>query len=187
MARMLDDRSKLLLKTLVERYIADGTPVGSRTLSRTSGLDLSPATIRNVMADLEELGLIHSPHTSAGRVPTPRGYRIFVDTLLKVQPLELGETAQIEGGIRADEPQRVLSTAASLLSSLSHFAGVVMIPRRTRSRPTASETRTAGMFSESCRASVRVASWAGAVVVMAKDMRVGQGRKGKAKCGKIAG
>ena len=128
---MLDKRAQTLLKALVERYIADGQPVGSRTLSRQSGIDLSPATIRNVMADLEELGLIHSPHTSAGRVPTPRGYRLFVDTLLKVQPLELGEAAQIEGGIRADEPQRVLSTAASLLSSLSHFAGVVMTPRRT--------------------------------------------------------
>ncbi len=128
---MLDKRAQTLLKALVERYIADGQPVGSRTLSRQTGIDLSPATIRNVMADLEELGLIHSPHTSAGRVPTPRGYRIFVDTLLKVQPLELGETAQIKGGIRADEPQRVLNTAAALLSSLSHFAGVVMIPRRT--------------------------------------------------------
>jgi heat shock gene repressor HrcA len=93
---MLDKRAQTLLKALVERYIADGQPVGSRTLSRQTGIDLSPATIRNVMADLEELGLIHSPHTSAGRVPTPRGYRIFVDTLLKVQPLELGETAQIE-------------------------------------------------------------------------------------------
>ncbi len=114
----------------MERYIADGQPVGSRTLSRHSGIDLSPATIRNVMADLEELGLIHSPHTSAGRVPTPRGYRLFVDTLLTVQPLEVEQTAQIEGGIRADEPQRVLSAAAGLLSNLSHFAGVVMTPRR---------------------------------------------------------
>ena len=78
---MLDDRAKLLLKALVERYIADGQPVGSRTLSKASGLDLSPATIRNVMSDLEELGLIASPHTSAGRVPTSRGYRLFVDTI----------------------------------------------------------------------------------------------------------
>jgi heat-inducible transcriptional repressor len=79
---MLDDRAKLLLKALVERYIADGQPVGSRTLSRASGLELSPATIRNVMSDLEELGLIASPHTSAGRIPTARGYRLFVDTML---------------------------------------------------------------------------------------------------------
>jgi len=85
---MLDRRAKTLLKSLVERYIADGQPVGSRTLARHSGLDLSPATIRNVMADLEELGLIASPHTSAGRVPTPAGYRFFVDTLLKVEPLD---------------------------------------------------------------------------------------------------
>jgi len=127
---MLDSRAQTLLKTLIERYIADGQPVGSRTLSRHSGLDLSPATIRNVMADLEEMGLIASPHTSAGRIPTPRGYRLFVDTLLTVQPLEHEQTEQIEGRLRADEPQRVLSTAASLLSSLSHFAGVVMTPRR---------------------------------------------------------
>ncbi|TXL66162.1 heat-inducible transcriptional repressor HrcA [Zeimonas arvi] len=127
---MLDARAQTLLKTLIERYIADGQPVGSRTLSRHSGLDLSPATIRNVMADLEEMGLIASPHTSAGRVPTPRGYRLFVDTLLTVQPLEHGQTEQIEGRLRADEPQRLLSTAASLLSNLSHFAGVVMTPRR---------------------------------------------------------
>ena len=82
---MLDDRAKLLLKVLVERYIADGQPIGSRTLSRSSGLELSPATIRNVMADLEELGLIASPHTSAGRIPTARGYRLFVDTMLTAQ------------------------------------------------------------------------------------------------------
>ena len=127
---MLDRRAQTLLKALVERYISDGQPVGSRTLSRHAGIDLSPATIRNVRADLEALGLIHSPHTSAGRVPTPRGYRLFVDTLLKVQPLEVEQTARIEGGLRADEPQRVLSAAASMLSSLSHFAGVVMTPRR---------------------------------------------------------
>ena len=84
---MLDERSRTLLKTLVERYIADGQPVGSRALSKFSGLDLSAATVRNVMADLEELGLIASPHTSAGRVPTPRGYRFFVDSLLTMQPL----------------------------------------------------------------------------------------------------
>lgn len=83
----LNDRSQQLLKTLVERYIHDGQPVGSRVLSKDSDLNLSPATIRNVMADLEDLGLIHSPHTSAGRVPTVSGYRFFVDTLLSVKPL----------------------------------------------------------------------------------------------------
>ena len=90
---MLDDRAKLLLKALVERYIADGQPVGSRTLSRASGLELSPATIRNVMSDLEELGLIASPHTSAGRIPTARGYRLFVDTMLTVQRGHLGSNS----------------------------------------------------------------------------------------------
>lgn len=131
---MLDDRSRSLLKTLVERYIADGTPVGSRTLSRASGLDLSPATIRNVMADLEDLGLIASPHTSSGRVPTPRGYRLFVDTMLTSRPLDLEhappEVAAATRQLHPDQPQRVIAQAASLLSNLSHFVGVVMAPRK---------------------------------------------------------
>ena len=127
----MDIRAQTLLKTLIERYIADGQPVGSRTLSKFSGLDLSPASIRNVMSDLEEMGLISSPHTSAGRIPTPRGYRLFVDTLLTVQPLQSGQAEQIQGRLRGEEPQRVLSHAASLLSSLSHFAGVVLVPRRS--------------------------------------------------------
>lgn len=126
---MLDDRSKLLLKALVERYIADGQPVGSRTLARAAGLDLSPATIRNVMSDLEELGLIASPHTSAGRVPTARGYRLFVDTMLTVRREDLPPVSAIAApGI--ESPQRVISQAAHLLSSLSQFVGVVMAPRR---------------------------------------------------------
>ena len=123
---MLDDRAKLLLKALVERYIADGQPVGSRTLSRASGLELSPATIRNVMSDLEELGLIASPHTSAGRIPTARGYRLFVDTMLTVQRERLDTPS-----LAPDQPQKVIANAANLLSSLSHFVGVVMAPRRT--------------------------------------------------------
>ena len=127
----MDRRAQTLLKTLIERYIADGQPVGSRTLSKYSGLELSPATIRNVMADLEDLGLIVSPHTSAGRVPTPKGYRLFVDTLLTVQPLQYDQTERIQGQLRGDEPQRVLAQAASLLSNLSHFAGVVLTPRRS--------------------------------------------------------
>ncbi len=122
---MLDDRAKLLLKTLVERYIADGQPVGSRTLSRSSGLDLSPATIRNVMADLEELGLIASPHTSAGRIPTHRGYRLFVDTMLTAQREQMSPPA-----LAPDQPQKVIANAAHLLSNLSQFVGVVMAPRR---------------------------------------------------------
>jgi heat-inducible transcriptional repressor len=127
---MLDRRAKILLKTLVERYIAEGQPVGSRALSRFSGLDLSPATIRNIMSDLEELGFIASPHTSAGRIPTPRGYRVFVDTLLTIKPLEQVELSQIEGNLHPDNPQRLISTASNLLSQLSHFAGVVASPRR---------------------------------------------------------
>ena len=123
---MLDDRAKLLLKALVERYIADGQPVGSRTLSRASGLDLSPATIRNVMSDLEELGLIASPHTSAGRIPTARGYRLFVDTMLTVQRGQIGTPS-----LAHDQPQKVISNAANLLSSLSQFVGVVIAPKRT--------------------------------------------------------
>ena len=122
---MLDERAKFLLKTLVERYIADGQPVASRTLSKTSGIELSPATIRNVMADLEDLGLITSPHTSAGRIPTSRGYRLFVDTMLttKMDALE----APV---LQSDQPQKIISSAADLLSSLSHFVGVVMVPKR---------------------------------------------------------
>ncbi|MFZ4552773.1 MAG: heat-inducible transcriptional repressor HrcA [Aquabacterium sp.] len=128
---MLDDRAKILLKALVERYIADGQPVGSRTLSRASGLDLSAATIRNVMADLEELGLIVSPHTSAGRVPTPKGYRLFVDTMLTARPQGLGELAQeAREHLQPDQPQRVIASAAHMLSSLSQFVGVVTAPRK---------------------------------------------------------
>ena len=123
---MLDDRAKLLLKALVERYIADGQPVGSRTLSKASGLELSPATIRNVMADLEELGLIASPHTSAGRIPTARGYRLFVDTMLTVQREQLQAPS-----LAPDQPQKVIANAANLLSSLSQFVGVVMAPKRS--------------------------------------------------------
>jgi heat-inducible transcriptional repressor len=122
---MLDDRAKLLMKSLVERYIADGQPVGSRTLSKASGLDLSPATIRNVMSDLEDLGLIVSPHTSAGRIPTARGYRLFVDTMLTVSR----DRIQAQS-LAPDQPQKVLSNAANLLSNLSQFVGVVMAPKR---------------------------------------------------------
>ena len=123
---MLDDRAKLLLKALVERYIADGLPVGSRTLSRATGIELSPATIRNVMSDLEELGLIVSPHTSAGRIPTARGYRLFVDTMLTVRQGQFATQS-----LAPDQPQKVISNAANLLSSLSQFVGVVVAPRRS--------------------------------------------------------
>jgi heat-inducible transcriptional repressor len=130
MKTMLDERSKSLLKTLVERYIADGQPVGSRTLSKASGLELSPATIRNVMADLEELGLIASPHTSAGRIPTARGYRLFVDTMLTAPSGLVADTRPLETQLQPDQPQRVIANAAQLLSSLSSFVGVVTAPRK---------------------------------------------------------
>ncbi|MDR0227143.1 MAG: heat-inducible transcriptional repressor HrcA [Burkholderiaceae bacterium] len=123
---MLDERAKLLLKALIERYIADGQPVGSRTLSRASGLELSPATIRNVMADLEDLGLIISPHTSAGRIPTARGYRLFVDTMLTVDRADF-----VTPELVPEQPQKVIANAANLLSNLSQFVGVVLVPRRT--------------------------------------------------------
>lgn len=126
----LDTRAQTLLKALVERYIADGQPVGSRALSKISGLDLSPATIRNIMADLEEMGYVASPHTSAGRVPTPRGYRLFVDTLLTVQHLnEQGVDAE-RMRLAAQQPQKIIANAAQMLSSLTQFAGVVQSPRR---------------------------------------------------------
>jgi len=128
----LDERAKFLLKTLVERYIADGQPVASRTLSKTSGIELSPATIRNVMADLEDLGLVTSPHTSAGRIPTPRGYRLFVDTMVTVRPLEEIAAREMERGLLPDSPQRVMNSAAQILSNLTHFAGVVMTPKRAQ-------------------------------------------------------
>lgn len=125
----MDDRARALLKALIERYIADGQPVGSRTLSKV--FDLSPATIRNVMADLEELGLIHSPHTSAGRVPTPRGYRMFVDSLLAVRAYQF-EPAHIGELLPVSEPSRAVNAAAALLSNLTQFAGVVLTPKRTQ-------------------------------------------------------
>ena len=127
---MLDRRAQILLKTLIERYIAEGQPIGSRTLSKYSGLDISPATIRNAMADLEELGLISSPHTSAGRVPTAAGYRFFVDTLLVTKPLESEAVQRMEGELHPDNPARVIQSASQLLSQLTQFAGVVMTPRR---------------------------------------------------------
>src|ERR671920_274354 len=127
---MLDPRAQHLLKTLIERYVSDGQPVGSRVLSRHSGLELSPATIRNVMADLEEMGFVASPHTSAGRVPTPKGYRLFVDTLLTVRPMEEVERQQLETQLAPDDPPRMVNAASQILSDLTHFAGVVVAPRR---------------------------------------------------------
>ncbi|HVE49792.1 MAG TPA: heat-inducible transcriptional repressor HrcA [Casimicrobiaceae bacterium] len=127
---MLDPRAQHLLKTLVERYIVEGEPVGSRALSKYSGLELSAATVRNVMADLEEMGFIASPHTSAGRIPTPKGYRFFVDSLLVVQQLAIGDLHRLEEELVAERPAELVAAAANLLSQLTHFAGVVATPGR---------------------------------------------------------
>jgi len=126
----MDKRAQVLLKTLVEQYISDGQPIGSRTLLQHSGLDVSSATIRNVMSDLERLGFIASPHTSAGRIPTQKGYRFFVDSLLTVKPLETKEIQRIQHEFSTPDPQELISNAADMLSELSQFAGIVMIPKR---------------------------------------------------------
>ncbi|CAN1527898.1 HrcA Transcriptional regulator of heat shock gene [Methylophilaceae bacterium] len=128
----MDKRAQILLKTLVEHYISDGQPIGSRTLLQHSGLDLSPATIRNVMSDLEHLGFIASPHTSAGRVPTQKGYRLFVDSLLTVQPLGSQAVQQLKSGLSSPNPNELINSAADMLSQLTQFAGLVMIPKRKR-------------------------------------------------------
>lgn len=127
----LSDRAQQLLKTLVERYIHDGQPVGSRSLSRDSGLRLSPATIRNVMSDIEEMGLVVSPHTSAGRVPTVSGYRVFVDSLLKVKPLNINAVEQVKRDLHRQEPENIVESASKLLSNLTSMAGVVTFPKTT--------------------------------------------------------
>ncbi len=129
----LSERAQHLLKVLVERYIREGEPVGSRTLARESGLDISAATVRNVMADLEEMGLVRSPHTSAGRVPTVRGYRFFIDSLLKVEPLAPGQVrrlqAEIEEAAAGSDPHELAERASGILSEVTRMAGVVTVPR----------------------------------------------------------
>jgi len=126
----LDQRAQILLKTLIEHYISDGQPIGSRTLLQHSGLDVSPATIRNVMSDLETLGFIASPHTSAGRIPTQKGYRLFVDTLLTIQPLENQAIQQLKHNLSSPNQNELINSAAGMLSELTQFAGLVMIPKR---------------------------------------------------------
>lgn len=126
----LNERAQYLLKVLVERYIQDGQPVGSRALSRGTGVNLSPATIRNVMADLEENGLICSPHTSAGRIPTVNGYRLFIDSLLTVRPLESEAVNQIRRDLSPrDDSSALIASASNLLSSVTQMAGIVTLPR----------------------------------------------------------
>lgn len=128
----MDKRAQILLKTLVEHYISDGQPIGSRTLLQHSGLDVSTATIRNVMSDLEHLGFVASPHTSAGRIPTQKGYRLFVDSLLTVKPLETQAIQQLKSGLSSPNPNELIANAADMLSQLTQFAGVVMTPKRKR-------------------------------------------------------
>ncbi len=126
-----NERGQHLLRVLIQRYIQDGQPIGSRTLSKDAGLDLSPATIRNVMSDLEEMGLVSAPHTSAGRIPTPKGYRLFVDTLVRYQQPDDGEIRRIQAQIRgeSDNPEDLIGAISSMLSDFTSMAGVVTVPR----------------------------------------------------------
>jgi len=126
-----NERGQHLLRVLIQRYIRDGQPVGSRTLSKDASLDLSPATIRNVMSDLEELGLVSAPHTSAGRIPTPRGYRLFVDTLVRYRQPGDGDIRKIQAQIRSksDNPEDLISAVSNMLSDFTSMAGVVTVPR----------------------------------------------------------
>ena len=129
----MNERAQHLFRVLVERYIGSGQPVGSRTLSRDSGLDLSPATVRNVMADLEDLGLLRSPHVSAGRVPTVQGYRFFVDSLLEVAPIDHGELEHLRSRLEIKgERESLMDAATSLISEVTHMAGIVTLPKQER-------------------------------------------------------
>jgi len=126
---MLNARAEILLKKLIEQYIDEGTPVGSRMLARNSGLKLSPATVRNVMADLEELGLISAPHTSAGRIPTQSGYRLFVDSMIRVKPVRPAIAREFETSFQGEsDVDHLIDAASRLLSEVTQFAGVVMVP-----------------------------------------------------------
>ena len=127
---MLNERAQILLKTLVERYISDGQPVGSRALQQYSGLEISSATIRNVMADLEDIGLISSPHTSAGRIPTGMAYRLFIDTMLVTKPLDSARVQRMENQLQPDNPSRLIAQASNILSELTQFTGVVATSKR---------------------------------------------------------
>ena len=133
MSDRLDARARRLLRTLIAQHIRDGEPVGSRTLARASGLDVSPATIRNIMSDLEEIGLVAAPHTSAGRIPTPQGYRVFVDSLLRMKPLQDEEVSRLKAQLPAGGgTQALLSGTTELLSAMSQFVGVVTVPQRAQ-------------------------------------------------------
>lgn len=128
---LLDARARRLLRALIAQYIRDGHPVGSRTLAKQSGLDVSPATIRNVLADLEEIGLVAAPHTSSGRIPTTQGYRVFVDSLLEMKPLGEPELARLQAELSPSAgTQDLLNSVSGLLSAATHFVGLVTVPRR---------------------------------------------------------
>jgi len=127
---MLNERAQILLKTLVERYISDGHPVGSRALQQFSGLEVSTATIRNVMADLENIGLVNSPHTSAGRIPTGLAYRLFIDTMLITKPPKDTHLQKMQNQLQPDNPSRLIAQASNLLSELTSFAGIVATSKR---------------------------------------------------------
>ena len=129
----LNERTQRLLKVLVESYISEGQPLGSRTLAKLSELEISPATVRNVMSDLEELGFVESPHTSAGRVPTTKGYRLFIDTMLKIQPLTIDVVSEVTKNLNSDlTVNSLVESASTLLSGLTGMAGVVTLPRQER-------------------------------------------------------
>ena len=130
--REIGEREQQIFRLLVQQYIDDGNPVGSRTLSKMPGVNVSAASVRNVMGDLEELGLLAAPHTSAGRVPTSDGFRLFVDTMLKVQPMVEGDVGDLKARLTADQDETsLLKHATDYLSGFTNMAGVVTLPKRT--------------------------------------------------------
>jgi len=128
----LDKRAQTLLKTLISHHIGDGQPVGSKTLATASSLDLSPASIRNIMKDLEDAGFITSPHTSAGRIPTQKGYRFFVDSLVTIKSLDELEISKLKDQLILSDSKHLINSVADTLSHLTKFAGVVLIPRANK-------------------------------------------------------
>lgn len=129
----LNERAQRLLKVLVQSYITDGTPMGSRNLAKMSELDISPATVRNVMSDLEEMGFVEAPHTSAGRIPTTQGYRLFVDTMLTVQPITNDLVSRVSKDLKQNlSTNNLVESASGLLSGLTSMAGVVTLPKHDR-------------------------------------------------------
>ena len=131
--QILNERSAILLKKLVDNYIISGLPVGSKQLAKDTGLDVSPATIRNVMSGLEKKGLVRAPHTSAGRIPTEKGFRMFVDSLLEMQPLQKQLLSEMKLKMDADiDKDTLINRASQMVSELTHMAGVVSVPRENK-------------------------------------------------------